>query len=98
MGSSRPLHTAALLLEYPSPPLTHTRNPTATKKLAVSPRVPCQVIYVDVRDLRPLESSYLLDRRRKGDRVVEITLAYNEREWLPAAWAKVAALELDILL
>jgi len=57
-----------------------------------------EVVYVDVRDLRPLESPYLMKRVSMGDQVVEIKLAYDEKDWLDEARNKIAALDLDILL
>jgi predicted O-linked N-acetylglucosamine transferase (SPINDLY family) len=57
-----------------------------------------EVIYVDVRDSRPLDSPYLLKRASKGDQVVEIKLAYDEKDWLDEARKSIAALDLDILL
>jgi predicted O-linked N-acetylglucosamine transferase (SPINDLY family) len=66
--------------------------------MARLPRDVFDVVYVDVRDLRPLESPYLLQRAARGDRVVEIKLAYNEKEWLNEARRVIAALKLDVLL
>jgi len=65
--------------------------------LARLPRDEFEIAYIDVIDLRPGPSPFLIQRQHAGDRVVTIRPVYAEAEWLESAREEIAALNLDVL-